>query len=121
MNAVSSTELASIRADLAAAVCDTACTLKRPVLTPDAYGYQGEALSNVATFNVGLEKPSGSLLTEFAGLIASQATWVTHCPHGQDVRQKDQLVISGKTLIVQELLGPRSLNGFADVLASEVK
>lgn len=120
MNAVSSSELASIRADLAASVCDTACTQKRATLTPDAYGYRSEALSTVTTFNIGLEKPSGSLLTEFAGLIASQATWIAHCPYGTDVRQKDQLVISGKTLIVQELLGPRSLNGFTDILASEV-
>lgn len=120
MNPVSAAELASIRADLQAAVCDTACTQKRATLIPDAYGTSTETLATVATFNVGLEKPSSGLLTEFADLIASQRTWLTHCPYGQDVRQKDRLVISGSTLIVQELLGLRSLAGLTDVLATEV-
>lgn len=120
MNPVSAAEMASIRADLAAAVCDTACTQKRATSTPDAYGTATESLSTIATFNIGLEKPSGSLLTEFADLIASQRTWLAHCPYAQDVRQKDQLVISSKTLIVQELLDLRSMPGLTDCLASEV-
>jgi hypothetical protein len=117
---VSAAELASIRADLTAAVCDTPCVQKRATKTPDAYGTSTESLSTIATFNIGLEKPSGGLLTEFADLIASQRTWLTHCPYGQDVRQKDQLIVSGKTLIVQELLDLQSMAGLHDVLVTEI-
>jgi hypothetical protein len=121
MNPVSNAELASIHSALTVAVCDTACTQKRATKTPDAYGTETETLSTIATFNVGLEKPSGGLLTEFADLVASQSTWLVHCPYGQDVKQKDQLVIGSRTLIVQELLDLRSYPGLMDVLATEVK
>jgi len=120
--AVSAAELASIRADLAAAVLDTACTQKRPTKTPDAYGTSSEpSLTTIATFNVGLEKPSGSLLTEHATLIASQATWVVHCPYAQAILQDDEFHIGSNVLIVQKLLGPQSLQGLTDVLAVEIK
>jgi hypothetical protein len=120
MNPVSSAELTSIRSDLESAVCDLSCTQKRATRTNDEFGSATEALATVTTFDVGLEAPRGGLLREFSSLIASQRTWVVHCPHGQDVRQKDQLIVDSKTLIVQELLDLRSYAGLMDVLATEV-
>jgi hypothetical protein len=120
MNPISAAELASIRADLAAAVCDTPCTQQRSTTTPDAWGSATETPTTVGTPNIGLEKPSGGLLQQFAELIASQRTWVVHLPYGTDVRQRDQLVIGTTTLIVQELLGLQSLAGLTDVIATEI-
>jgi hypothetical protein len=118
---VSGSELAGIQADLAAAVCDKPCTIKRATLVDDGYGTQTETLSTVANTKVGLEKPSGGLLQNYSELIASQATWLVHFPYGQDVREKDELHVLGSSLIVQEMLDLRSLPGLTDVLATEIK
>lgn len=114
------TELASIRADLAAAVCDTPCVIKHVTTSTGTYGEPTETESSGIEALAGLEPPKGSLLSVYAELIASQSTWVVHFPYGTDVRENSNLYFGTRKLKVQKVLDLRSLSGLTDVLAAEV-
>lgn len=118
--AIPASELALIQSD-ANALLDKTCLIRRATLTDDAYGTQSESWADVTTVDAGMAQPSAGLLANYAFLIGSLATWKVRLPYGTDVREKDQLVIDGQTLIVQVDLTPQSLAIFATVLASEVK
>lgn len=113
-------ELTLIQSD-ANALLDKTCLIRRATLTADAYGTQSETWADVTTVDAGMAQPSAGLLANYAFLIGSLATWKVRLPYGTDVREKDQLVIDGQTLIVQVILSPQSYSVFANVLASEVK
>lgn len=117
---LSAAEIACIQSTAATSL-DKSCTIRRATTTKDAYGTATESLSTVATTMAGMAQPSAGLLTNYATLIESLATWKVRMPEGTDVRVKDQLEIEGQTLIVQVLLTPQSYSVFTNCLASEVK
>lgn len=121
MTPVSAAEMASIRSEAVAAVCDKTCQVYRKTTTS---GTSGEPLPNYtlnATVAAGMTQPSGTLLQNYAYLIGSLKTWHIKMPTGTDVRHQDHLLIEGTTLEVNVLLTPQSYSIFESVLASEVE
>jgi hypothetical protein len=123
MNPISAAELALIQADLAAAVLDKPCVIRRPTRVDDAWGTQTEELTVISPDDllVGMNQPSAGQLQNYAYLIGSLATWQVRMPVGTDVAAQDELTIEGQKLTVQVLLDLHSYPGLLTVLASEVK
>ena len=121
MNAISSAEMASIQADIAATL-SLPCTIQRRAPASDAYGSPNTgAYSTIATSNAGMKQPSATLLQNYAFLIGSKSTWQVNLPENQDVQHQDLLLIGSDKLEVQVILQPRSYSATTSVLASEVK
>ena len=121
MNAISAAEMASIQADVAATL-NLDCTIQRRPQATDAYGSPGTGTySTIATCKAGMKQPGATLLQNYAYLIGSKSTWQVQLPEGQDVLERDLLLIGMDKLEVQVLLQPRSYSATTSLLASEVK
>jgi hypothetical protein len=118
---LSDSELASIRSDVAAAACDTPCTIQRKTATKDAFGTETETWATIASVNVGMRQPSAGQLANYAFLIGSLAAWQVNMPVGTDVKHQDHLIIGGVTMVVQVDLSPQSYNALTTVLATEIR
>lgn len=114
-------EMAQIRADVAAIVFDTSCTIKRPVKTPDGRMTNTEVDTTIATVNVGIKSPTVSQATLYAGLIGSQIAWMVSMPYGTDCTSGDHLYTSSNRMIVQADLSPQSYSSMNTVLAVEIE
>src|SRR5437763_17153052 len=121
MNAISTAEKTSIQADIAATF-DLDCTIQRRPQASDAYGSPGTGTySTIATCKAGMKQPAATLLQNYAYLIASKSAWHVNLPNGQDVQERDLLLIGTDKLEVQVVLQPRSYAATTSLLASEVK
>ena len=121
MNAISTAEKTSIQADIAATF-DLDCTIQRRPQASHAYGSPGTGTySTIATCKAGMKQPGATLLQNYAYLIGSKSTWQVQLPEGQDVLERDLLLIGMDKLEVQVLLQPRSYSATTSLLASEVK
>ena len=121
MNAISSAELASIRADIQAAAMDQTCVVQRKTTVDDGLGSKSESWATIATTVCGMTQPGAGLLENYGYKIGSLATWQICLPYGTNVAELDHLIVSGQTLDVQVLLDPRSYPACVMLLASEVK
>lgn len=122
MNPISPAEMLSIQADVALAACDKDCQIQRlPTSTPDSRGVPSGVPTTIATVKAGMKQPTGNHLQNYDYLIAAMDTWLVQFPVGTDVRAQDNLVIEGRSLVVQIILAPQSYPGLLSVLASEVK
>lgn len=118
---LSATELASIRADASAAVCDTSCTIQRKVKTPDGYGGSTETYNTIATVLCGMAQPSAPQLAAYASEIGALAIWKVFFPSGTDVQEQDHLVIGSDTFEVHVRLTPQSYSALESIIAAEVR
>ena len=121
MTPISSIELASIQADIAATLT-LDCTIQRRGAASDAYGSPGVgAYATTSTCKAGMKQPGATLLTNYAFLIGSLSTWQINLPMGTDVQRQDRLLIGTDTLEVHVVLQPRSYAASVELLAAEVK
>lgn len=120
---IPASELAALQSTAQSAMDLSGITLKRPSRTQSASGTYTETLTTVASGLVGgWAKPSASIMTQYAGLIGSLASWVVRLPGGTSVRANDVLAMpSGDTLRVQADLTESSYSACVRVLASEVR
>lgn len=119
---VSSAELALIRSDLVAAVCDKTCVVWRGTATTDTSG--NAVVGSYASINTtvaGMRQPTAGQLQNYDYRIGSLAAWLVMLPYGTDVRVNDWLVIESQTLYVHVLLDPHSYPGLLPVLVAEMK
>jgi hypothetical protein len=128
MLAVSAAEMAALRADVAAAACDTSCVIKRKVATPDGRLTNTEVYNTVATVLVGIKSPtvaamrsSRGMTQELIELIGSQTIWEINFPFGTDVRHQDHLVIGADTMVVLVDISQQSYSTLVTVIAGEIK
>lgn len=121
MNPVSAAELASIRADTAAAACDTPCQVQRATITKSRWATEVPTYTTVASVNAGMSEPTAGQLQEISSTVGALTTWVVRFPYGTDVRIKDRLIMAGMTLIVQAPLKPRSYAALASFLATKMQ
>ena len=120
MNAVSSTELTAMRAEVAAATCDTACIVKRKATTVDGFGTSTVVYNTASTTKVGLRSPNSKELALYAEMIGASKAWMVRFAWGYDVRELDHLVIGSDTLIVQADVSLSSYSALTTMLAMEV-
>lgn len=121
---LSADELAQMQADVAAAVCDKPCVIRRPVTTPDAWGTASEPSYTVISdpdLMCGTSQPSAGQLSNYAYVIGSLAAWQVRFPIGTVVQAQDLIDVEGQTLTTQVLLGLHSYPALLTVLATEVK
>ena len=120
---LSAAQLAAFQSVAQSAMDLAGLPLKRPSRTQSASGTYTETLTTVASGLVGgWAKPSASIMTQYAGLIGSLASWVVRLPSGTSVRANDVLAMpSGDTLRVQADLTESSYSTCVRVLASEVR
>lgn len=119
---LTSAQMAAFQATSTAALDLTGIVIKRPALTPNQWGGPSESDTTVATVAGGWAKPSAAVMTQYAGLIGSLASWVVRLPSGTDCQRNDLLVMpSGDTLRVQVDLSESSYSASKRVLASEVR
>ena len=116
---VSVAELASIRADAAAAVCTLPCTIERWNKATQTW----PTVSQPGLL-VGMTEPTAGQLQNYEYMIGDLAAWHIHFPYGTDVRDLDRLVITEDsgittTLAVNKVLQPRSYTALISVLATE--
>lgn len=119
---LSSAQQARFQAVSTAALDLSGIVIKRPSDTPNAWGGPSETLTTIATVAGGWAKPSAAIMTQYAGLIGSEASWVVRLPLGTDCKRNDLLLMpSGDTLRVQADLSESSYSVSKRVLASEVR
>jgi hypothetical protein len=127
MGLFTDTDLQPFRELFVELACDQECTISRPGNTADGYGTQSPGTPTViATVDVFVHAPGvteGSTLQVHSLEVSSLAMWQVDFPYGADVQEKDLLTFAGstKTLIVQELLEPKSFPIVTSVLASEAQ
>jgi hypothetical protein len=126
---VTASEMASIQADLVAAVCDKSCQLYRDLsaTTPGIYGSSSSSRDDTSAYTLmhtvvcGMSQPSGGQLANYDYLIGDKNAWTVHFPVGTDVLERDHVLVEGQILEVQILLAPQSYQGLLSVLAVEIK
>ncbi len=121
MNPIATAELTSLRAEIAAAACDTSCTIKRQTTTADGLGSGSGTYTTVSTVNVGLKPPNATQLQAYDYMIGASKAWMVKFPYGTDVREQDHLVIGSDTLVVQSDVSLSSYSALTMMLAVEVK
>ena len=120
-------ELASIQADMAAAICDKTATIARASRTTNAQGGATATFapvtqpSGLTTVAAGMAQPTASQLANYDFLVGSKSAWQLHFPVGTNVLEEDRVTIEGEVLTVNKVLTPRSYAALLTVLASEVK
>ncbi len=122
MNAISASELAQIQTDVASAVLDKTCVIKRvSTATPDSRGVPSSSYSTIATVAAGMRQPTSTHLTNYDYIIGALAAWLVHMPINTNVKAQDHLEIDNQTLVVQVILTPQSFPALLSVIASELK
>lgn len=126
MSLLADAELALLRSDFAAAVCDLPCQIERASIT---YPVPGNAVTtwpviSAPTLLCGMTEPSAGQLTNYDYMIGDEATWHIRFPFGTDVKELDRLLITDKdgtviTLSVKKKLKPRSYAALVSALATE--
>lgn len=110
-----------LRSDMAQEVLDLDCLIERPVSAKSSIGNAVPNYTTISTVKSSVADPSAGLLQQYASKIGSMITFIVKMPYGTDVAENDQLTISGKKLLVQAKLIPKSLAAFTSVLACEVR
>lgn len=118
-NPISTAEIAAIRTEAALAL-DKTCVIQRKVRTPVASGGASTLPVPIATVMAGMSQPTASQLANYGYLIGSLSAWQLKMAVGTDVKEKDVLVIEGRTLYVQKVLTPRSYAVLLTLLVTEV-
>jgi|SRR5579875_1595474 len=116
---LSASELASLRAELAGAVCILPVVINRVNQTTKQY----QQISPPGLL-CGVREPGASTLQNYEYMIGDLATWHVQLPYGTDVADLDQLIITSPdgsmtTLVVNKVLAPRSYELLREVLATE--
>lgn len=118
---IPASELAALQAAAALALDTTANIERESISGSDGYGQQTLTWPAIATgVAAGLATPSAPLLQQYADYIGTFQAWVVKFAEGQDVKEKDRVVINGMTLTVQAQLAPHSYQTLTRVLAVKV-
>jgi hypothetical protein len=120
MNPVSPAELTAIQAEASNAACDLSCAIQRATRTRVPSGGGSVVFSTLYTVNAGMSQPTAGMLQNYDYIVSDKSAWMVKFAIGTDVREKDQLVISGLTMTVAKILNPRSYPALVTVLATEV-
>lgn len=123
MLVVSAQELASIQADLVAAVCDQTCLIYHKTTTR---GPAGEPLATYAstpdiTTVAGVTQPTATHLANYSFEIGAEESWLVHVPVGTNVLDQDKFVVGGRVMEAHIPLVSQSYQGLLPVLCKEIE
>jgi hypothetical protein len=128
MNPISTAEMIALRAEVAAAACDTPCTIKRPVKTPDGRLTNTVTYSTIATVNCGIKattvtnlRSSHALTQEQINLFGVQVVWEINFPWGTNVQAQDHLFIGSDELVALIDVSLQSYSTLNTMIAGEIK